>query len=103
MVQQMVVPDLAVARRNANTAAIHSILRRSMFVPIVATAGAVAIVAIFGKLLLSMFGSSFAIGHTALLLLVLSQLVRAVAGPSAHLITLTGAQRLNSALCAATI
>jgi O-antigen/teichoic acid export membrane protein len=99
--QQMAVPDLAVARRSANTEEIGNILRRSMFVPIVATAGAIAVIAVFGKMLLSIFGASFAVGQTALILLVLSQFVRAVAGPSAHLLTLTGAQRVNAALCAA--
>jgi O-antigen/teichoic acid export membrane protein len=101
--QQMVVPDLADARRNSDTVAVESILRRAMIVPAVATAGAVAVVAVFGKLLLTAFGPGFAAGQFALLLIVFSQFVRAIAGPSAHLITLVGAQRLNASLSAAAI
>jgi O-antigen/teichoic acid export membrane protein len=101
--QQMVVPDLAAARRNANASAIESILRRSILVPVIATAVAAAFIAVFGKLVLTLFGPSFAVGQTALLLLVLSQFVRAMAGPSAHLVTLIGAQRMNASLCAGAI
>ena len=101
--QQMMVPDLAVARRSANSAAIEGILRRAIIVPAIAAAGAVGGVALFGKLVLSAFGPGFAVGHMTLLLLVLSQFVRAIAGPSVHLVTLVGAQRLNAFLCAAAI
>jgi O-antigen/teichoic acid export membrane protein len=101
--QQMAVPDLAAARRDHRPQDVGRILRRAIVVPSVATLIAAAAVAVGGKQMLSLFGPAFAAGQMALLILVMSQFVRALAGPSAHMITLTGSQDLNAGLCAGAI
>ncbi len=101
--QQMAVPDLAAARRDRRPQDVDRILRRAIIVPALGTLVAAVAVALFGKQMLALFGPSFVAGHLALFVLVLSQFVRAIAGPSAHLITLTGQQDLNAGLCAGAI
>ncbi|WP_026190778.1 lipopolysaccharide biosynthesis protein [Methylobacterium sp. WSM2598] len=97
--QQMAVPDLADARRAGDHAAMRRIVRRSLALPGAATLAALAAVLVAGAPLLSLFGPEFPHGAAALAILVGSQLLRALAGPSAHLVTLTGAQGLNARLC----
>ena len=53
------------------------------------------VIFMFGDTLLAFFGPEFARGRTALLILLTAQLLRALAGPSAHLLTLSGIQSIN--------
>ena len=41
------------------------------------------------------FGPEFAVGRQTLLILLAAQLLRALAGPGVHLLTLSGVQRIN--------
>ncbi len=64
----------------------------------VAAAGMLAatlVCALFGARLLTIFGAEFAAGQTALVILMLSQLVRALFGPTNAVLTLVGERRLN--------
>jgi O-antigen/teichoic acid export membrane protein len=97
--QQMAVPDFADARRAGDRPAMQRILRRAIALPAAATLAALAVVLAAGEPLLSLFGPEFRAGAVPLAILIGSQLLRALAGPSAHVLTLTGAQGLNARLC----
>ncbi|MFE1601216.1 lipopolysaccharide biosynthesis protein [Methylobacterium sp. ID0610] len=97
--QQMAVPDFADARLAGDLSAMRRILRRAVTLPAVATLAALAAVALAGEPLLGLFGPEFRQGAAPLAILIGSQLLRALAGPSAHVLTLTGAQGLNARLC----
>ncbi|MGY2046990.1 lipopolysaccharide biosynthesis protein [Methylobacterium sp. JK268] len=97
--QQVAVPDLADARRAGDHPAMRRLVRRSILLPAAATLAALLLVLVAGEPLLALFGPEFRQGAPALAILVGSQVLRAAAGPSAHLLTLTGAQGLNARLC----
>ncbi|GJE01829.1 lipopolysaccharide biosynthesis protein [Methylobacterium isbiliense] len=101
--QQMAVPDFAEARQAGDLTAMRRIVRRAMRLPTAATLAALAVVLLAGEPLLGLFGPEFRQGVPVLAILIGSQLLRALAGPSAHLLTLTGAQGLNARLCVAAL
>lgn len=93
--QQMAVPDMADARHGGDFARLHRAAWRSILAPAAITAISMEIVYLAGGWLLEFFGPEFAQGRTALLILLAAQLIRALAGPSAHLLTLSGIQSIN--------
>ncbi len=97
--QQLAVPDLADARQAGDVAAMRRAVRRSLPFPVLITAAALLGCALLGDRVLAIFGPHFAHGRDILIALVACQLVRAMAGPSPHLITLSGAQKVNATLC----
>lgn len=97
--QQMAIPDLADARQRGDAEGMRRAAKRSVLLPLAMTLGAVAGCVVLGREALAVFGPEFAPASGVLLIMVLSQLGRAAAGPSAHLLTLTGAQRVNATLC----
>jgi O-antigen/teichoic acid export membrane protein len=101
--QQMSVPDLAEARRHPEPRRIERIMRRAIVMPTIVTGIATVGVYFFGGQLLGLLGESFTVGHSALVVLVASQFLRALAGPSVHLITLIGAQYVNASLSAVAV
>jgi O-antigen/teichoic acid export membrane protein len=101
--QQMAVPDLADARHLRDAQAIRRAARRSIATPLAVTTLSLVGVALLGKELLGLFGPQFVTGREVLFILVSTQVLRALAGPSSHLMTLNGAQKLNAALSAGAI
>jgi O-antigen/teichoic acid export membrane protein len=101
--QQMAVPDIAHARHAGDATAIRKAAWRSIAMPLVPTLASLAAAGLFGRELLSIFGPQFAEGRSVLFILVSTQVLRALAGPSSHLMTLRGVQGLNAALSAGAI
>lgn len=97
--QQMAIPDIADARERHDKKAMRAAAKRSVLLPAVATLAATLACAILGRQILSFFGAEFTGATTVLVIMVASQAVRALAGPSAHVLTLSGAQRINAMLC----
>jgi O-antigen/teichoic acid export membrane protein len=100
---QVVVPDLADARARKNNDQIREAVARAFTFPLAITLGALVLAALWGENLLAIFGPEFAAGKTPLLILLACQLVRALFGPSAMLLTVIGAQRQNAALAIAAL
>jgi O-antigen/teichoic acid export membrane protein len=75
-------------------------VRRSVMLPAAVTSLALLGALLLGDRVLAVFGRAFVAGQPALVILVGTQLLRALAGPGAHLLTLVGAQRLSAAICA---
>jgi O-antigen/teichoic acid export membrane protein len=98
--QQIALPDLADARRDGDADAMRRAVRRSVVLPVAVTFAGLAGAALFGDRVLAVFGPAFVAGQPALVILVGTQLLRALAGPGAHLLTLAGAQTLSAAICA---
>ncbi|MEN8259678.1 MAG: polysaccharide biosynthesis C-terminal domain-containing protein [Pseudomonadota bacterium] len=57
----------------------------------------------FGESILAAFGNDFVVGYQALLVLIATQVVRAMIGPVAQLLGITGHQDKSLAACAASI
>ena len=93
--QQMVVPDMADARHSGDHHRLHRAALRSIVVPSLITLCSMVVIYFFGPYLLAIFGPEFAGASRVLLILLAAQLVRALAGPSAHLLTLSGIQSIN--------
>ena len=101
--QQMVVPDMADARHKGDQDRLHRAAWRSIIVPSVLTAVSIGVIYVYGEQLLALFGADFAMGRTTLLILLAAQLLRALAGPSAHLLTLSGIQSVNMGLATSSL
>ena len=96
--QQMVVPDMADARHKGDHQRLSRAAWRSIAGPALITFASMAVIHLFGRDLLGLFGPEFEGGSRVLLILLGAQLLRALAGPSAHLLTLSGIQRINMGL-----
>ncbi len=96
--QQMAVPDLADARHVGDTGRLRHAALKSIGIPTLITLLALFGTALFGDWVLSFFGPEFDGARYILLVLLAAQLLRAVAGPSAHLLTLNGTQSVNLTL-----
>jgi O-antigen/teichoic acid export membrane protein len=99
----VVVPDLADAHARKDHRSIRDIMLRALGFPLVITVAALAVVALWGETLLSLFGPEFAGAKMPLLILLACQLARAVFGPNVPLLTVIGAQRQNAALAVAAL
>ena len=101
--QQMAVPDMVDARHAGDFPRLYRAAWRSIVSPSALTIASMVIVYFFGPVVLSVFGQDFAGGYSALLILLAAQLLRSLAGPSAHLLTLSGVQSINMGLSASAI
>ncbi len=101
--QQMAVPDMADARHTQDGNRLRRAARRSILLPSAITAISMAVIWLYGTELLSLFGPDFAAGRDALLILLAAQLLRALAGPSAHLLTLSGIQSVNMGIAVSSL
>jgi O-antigen/teichoic acid export membrane protein len=95
---QIAAPDLADARQSGNPAAMQAALAKGTVFPSAASAVALFAVAIAGPTFLGIFNPEFGQYHAVLVVLVATQFIRALAGPSTQLLTLSGAQGLNAGL-----
>jgi O-antigen/teichoic acid export membrane protein len=99
LVQQMVLPDAADAYARGDTRSVHAHIVRGNRLCTAICVAATTVVAAAGRRILGLFGPAFVEGHACLALLALSQLVRAVAGPGAHVLTFVGAERSSVVVC----
>ena len=95
---QVVVPDLADAHARKEHGAIRHVVLKALAFPLTVTLTALAVVALWGETILSLFGPEFTGAKIPLLILLACQLLRAVFGPNVPLLTVIGAQRQNAAL-----
>lgn len=92
MVTQLVSRDLADGFGRGDRDLVARAVARANGPLVLATFGALAGAVAFGDALLGVFGPDFAAGHATLVVLVASQCVRALAGPSIPLLTLAVGQ-----------
>jgi len=99
----MMMPDIADALNRPGERRISPKLAASGAAAAVGTVLATIVCALWGGEFLRLFGTAFAAGETALAILVAAQLVRAVFGPTASVLTVVGEQRANSILAVAAL
>jgi len=92
MAQIFTIPDLTNAVQAGHRRKGHALLKRSVLVGTVANAVMLIGCAVGGDLVLSLFGPAYAEGKLLLMLLVVSQLVRAASGMNAQLLAIRGEQ-----------
>lgn len=100
LTQTLAMPDLAdaLAKRSERTRSVAHALSGSAAA--IATVAAALFCLLWGDRFLGVFGADFAVGKTALVILVVAQLVPAVFGPTSAVLTLVGEQRINLILVA---
>lgn len=101
--QQMMLPDLASAMVKGQRGAVETVLLRVNMLSVTAILLCVAISAIFGPLILGIFGPDYAAAHWPLVLFMLSQLFRAAAGMNQHLLAIDGYQTHTATSCAVAV
>jgi len=100
---EVVVPDLADARARKEHGAIRDVVLKALAFPFTVTLAALAVVALWGETILSLFGPEFTGAKIPLLILLACQLLRAVFGPNVPLLTVIGAQRQNGAIAVSAV
>jgi O-antigen/teichoic acid export membrane protein len=103
LVQQLILPDTAEAYSRGDTQSVRAhILRANLLSTSICLAAAVVIAAA-GRPILTLFGKGFVDGYACLVVLAISQVLRAAAGPAAHVLTFAGAERTTIAACAVSL
>ena len=95
LTQNMATPDLADALGQRADRRAPTTIAASAFAATIATSAALLMSFLWGEQALGLFGRNFEAGHTALVLLVAAQLVRAAFGPTNTVLTLVGEQKAN--------
>jgi O-antigen/teichoic acid export membrane protein len=98
---QILLPDLSDAYARRRLSDTTPVLLKGAPFPILFSAFALLGTVMFGKSILSFYGPQFEYAEGPLVLLVSGQLLRALGGPSQHVLTLEGQQRTNLAICIA--
>jgi O-antigen/teichoic acid export membrane protein len=98
---QVLMPDMgdAIARREGHT--LNRKIIGASLAPLALTIGGIAFSVLFGDWFLGLFGPEFRAAQNTLTILMVTQFVRAIAGPGPLLLTLKGAQTLNAMICVA--
>jgi O-antigen/teichoic acid export membrane protein len=99
LVQQIVLPDTADAYARGDTRSVRAHIRRANLLSTAISVVAAMMVAGAGGLILGTFGHEFVEGHACLIVLAVSQVVRAAAGPAAYVLTFAGAERSSIVVC----
>jgi O-antigen/teichoic acid export membrane protein len=97
--QQVALPELALAHERGDGMLQRRVILRAALLPSLVTLAATLLVMLWGDLVLGAFSSEFASAKWTLAMMTGAQFVRAVAGPNVSMLSLTGAQRLNSTIC----
>lgn len=93
LIHELAAPDISDALVRKQSSTVDLAVARVNVMAVFATLVSVAGVFIFGRLVLSMFGSDFVRAFPILLMLVVSQFIRAAFGPSMLTLISAGAQR----------
>ena len=97
--QQVALPDLALAHERKDGMLQRRVIIRAALLPSLVTLAATVLVMLWGDLVLGVFSSEFSSAKWTLAIMTGAQFVRAIAGPNVSMLSLTGAQRLNSTIC----
>ncbi|PLX33085.1 MAG: hypothetical protein C0605_16945 [Hyphomicrobiales bacterium] len=92
-VHQLILRDMADAIKSGQPARISAIIFQANMISTLLSFGLLVMVALFGDMVLRLFGPAFGEGHAALVILMAAQLVRAIAGPATEILTLKGFER----------
>lgn len=83
--------------------ALQSILRFSAKIITVFTVCTTLAIAVFGRVILNLFGSEFVDAYSILLILLVGQTIKTLMGPASFLLNLTGHQNLTTKVMAITV
>ena len=97
----VIMQDLAEAHARKALAGARDTLRAASALPVAFTLAATIASAIGGGYVLGLFHPDFAAAKWVLTILIACQLIRAIAGPSALMLTTVGAQGINATICIA--
>lgn len=92
-VDAIMLPRAAQAHARGRTDDLQRLLSQATWVKTTGSLAAIAVMVPFGRPLLAIFGAEFVPGYGALLVLALAQLVIAMVGPVAQLLSVSGHQR----------
>ncbi|HEY4140002.1 MAG TPA: hypothetical protein VGM57_01235, partial [Pseudolabrys sp.] len=93
LIHELAAPDISDALARKQSSTVDIAVARVNVMAVIATSASVVGVVLFGHLVLSMFGPDFVRAFPILLMLVISQLIRAVFGPSMLTLISAGAQK----------
>jgi O-antigen/teichoic acid export membrane protein len=96
--QSFVIRDLTSAMAEGTPGEVRALLLRTNIVAIATTIVAVVATAIFGDLLLSIFGPEYVAGHWLLLVFMLGQAFRILGGMNGYLLSIEGYQFRSAAV-----
>ena len=96
--QSFVIRDLATAMAKGTPEDVRALLLRTNIAALVTMTVAVGGTAIFGDLLLSIFGEEYVAGHWLLMIFMLGQAFRILGGMNGYLLTLQGHQFRTAAV-----
>ncbi len=92
-IHQLILRDTADALHAGDNGRAHRVIARANVLTLAGSVGATLFVVAFGRELLAFFGAEFTAGFECLVILMLAQVLRAAAGPAAHVLTLAGHER----------
>jgi O-antigen/teichoic acid export membrane protein len=93
LIHELAAPDISDALVRKQSSTVDMSIARVNFMAVAATLAAVVGVVILGRFVLSMFGPDFVHAYPILLMLVVSQFIRAAFGPSMLTLISAGAQK----------
>ncbi len=93
LIHELAAPDISDALVRKQTATVDVAVARVNFMAVIATLLAVGGTVVLGRFVLSMFGPDFVRAYPILLMLVISQFIRAAFGPSMLTLIAAGAQK----------
>ena len=96
---QFIMRDLTAAMAAGNSQEIERLIRRTNITNFGLMLAAIAGAAVLGDFVLGIFGNEYRAGLLALIVFLVSQLVRSASGMNAHLLSLGGYQKQTAALC----
>jgi O-antigen/teichoic acid export membrane protein len=97
--QQFVLRDLTTAMSRSTPAEVDALLMRTNVAGLATMAVSIVAVAVFGNLLLGIFGAEYTAGYWPLLLFMVGQAFRTIGGMNGHLLALGGHQIRSATLC----
>ena len=95
-VDAVVMPRVARLYADGNISAVQTLISRATLLKVAGSMFAVALLFLFGRQILGLFGEEFVVGYRVMMMLALSQLIIALLGPGAAILNVTGHQ--NSCL-----
>jgi O-antigen/teichoic acid export membrane protein len=93
LIHELAAPDISDALVRKQSSTVDAAVARVNALAVIATFAAVIGTAVLGRFVLSMFGPDFVRAYPILLMLVVSQLIRAAFGPSMLTLISAGAQK----------
>lgn len=95
-VDAVVMPRVARLYADGNISTVQTLISRATLLKVAGSTFGVALLFLFGRQILGLFGEEFVVGYWVMMILALSQLIIALLGPGAAILNATGHQ--NSCL-----